>query len=58
MLPLLATSELDSIVLEEVRRSTLVLGPEKGEDTKERLEYTLQVSAVLLWTSIDVAPAS
>ena len=45
MSPLLATSELVSIRLEEVRDWTLVLAPEKCEDPKKTLGATLQGSA-------------
>lgn len=45
MSPLLATSELVSIRLEEVRGWTLVLAPEKCEDLKKTLEAALQGSA-------------
>ena len=44
MSPLLATSELVSIRLEEVRDWTPVLAPEKCEDPKKTLEATLQGS--------------
>ena len=45
MLPLLATSELVSIRLEEVQDWTPVLAPEKCENPEKTLEATLQGSA-------------